>query len=222
MKMTHYVLDCVKKLEEKFSILAEVVLERYVHCSKTAADVDNDMEMLPFSLKKKYKYLTEENQDLLTESRNVREFCIKISTPINFINGYDLMEYMIESYANETKYMTILKDIRRISSCISLGDFAGLWVSSVPNGSFEITLELDAHWQHRSLEDMRTFQQHYPHRYWYFKCVTVKNDSVCVVYAVPKSTRLYQIEQHSLKSQDVIGVQVGGERILDFSPVSLH
>ena len=218
--MTHYILDCVQKLEANFSALTQIVLESYAE-SKTAADFVKDMEMLPFSLKRKYSYLFEENYNVLTESRDVKEFCIKVSSTINFLNGYDLIQHLIGKYACERDWSNIIKDISRISSCISLGDFAGLWVALVPSGSIEVTLELDNHWQYKSIEDLRSFQQQYPHKYWYFKHATITDDSICVVYAVPKSTRLYQIEQCSLKSQDVIGVHVGGEKILDFSLVSL-
>lgn len=218
--MTHYILDCVQKLETKFATLTKIVLESYAKSNKTTADFIKDMEMLPFSLKRKYGYLVENNHDVLMESKDVKEFCIKISSAINFLNGYDLIQYMIGKCSCDSDWSNIIKDISQISSCISLGDFAGLWVSLVPNGSIEVTLELDSHWQHKSIEDLRSFQQQYPLKYWYFKHATINDDSICVVYAVPKSTRLYQIEQCSLKSQDVIGVHVGGEKILDFDPVS--
>lgn len=219
--MTFYVLDAIRDLEEKFGFLARTVLQKYAH--KTLPDVCNSFEAFPFSIQQKYKYLIEDNKELFKEAATVGEFMIKVSIYINFMNSHDLMDHMIRKHADavETKCMAaFLKDVRTIMSRITLSDFAGLWVASVPQGTVELTLELDSHWQYKSLEDLRNFQLHYPHRYWYFKKVIVADDCVSVVYAVPKTTRLYQIEQNSLRSYDVIAVHVGCQTILDYSTVS--
>lgn len=220
--MTNYLLDCVNQLEDKFDILFQVVLERYIKCQKTTADVEVDIEKLPFSLKMKYKYLIEDHRDLLQEVCNIKEFFFKISSTINFMNGCDLIEYMVRKYANENQYIYMLNDIKKILSRMTLTDFAGVWVSAVPNGGVEVTLELDSHWQYKSMEDLRTFHVHYPHhKYWHFKRLLVKDDILCAVYSVPKSTRFYQYEQYSLRSHDISSVYVGRQKVLDFSEVSV-
>lgn len=222
--MTYYILDCIKKLEDKFDLIGRILLQNYIYHDKTTADVVNDMENLPPPLQQKYRYLIEDHMELLSEDTSIKEFVMKISISVNFMNGHDLIQYMVEKYSGEVelKYATLfLGDIRKILSHISLSDFAETWVASVPKSCADIVFELDDHWKYKSLEDLRNLHLHYPHKYWHFKQVINEGDALKIIYALPKSTRLYQIEQHSLKLYDITSVQVFGEKILDFSPITV-
>ena len=222
--MTFYVLDSIRDLEKRFSVLASIVLQRYAECHALPSDVDKSLDHLPHHLRQRYGHLVRDNQQLLGEAASVKEFVIKISSGIDFMNSCELIEYMMGRFGSSTEQELVgafMKDLRRTLSYISVCDVAGMWVSSVPRGSVELTLHLDDHWQYKSLEDLRTFHLHYPHRYWHFKQVVSMDGAMALVYAVPRCTRLYQIEQHSLKSSDIVGVQVGSEKILDFTAVSI-
>ena len=217
--MSLYMLDSIRELEKKFAILSKIILQDYVHRNKSTFNVDEEMKCLPLTFQKKYKYLVEDNRELLKEATSIREFVVKVSPSINFMNNFEYVEYMIRKYPDAAKSVCLLTDIRMLLRSISLCDFAGTWFALVPKNCVELVLVFDEHWLYKSLEDLRNLHLHYPYRYWYFKQMVVTSSSVSVVYAVPKSTRLYQIEQNSLLSNDIICVQVGGEKILDLTHV---
>lgn len=212
-------LDSIRELEKKFAVLSKIILQNYVYRNKSPSDVDEDMKCLPLPLQKKYKYLIEDNRELLYEAISIGEFVVKVSPSINFMNSFEYVEYVIRKYPDTAKSVDLLTDIRKLLRSISLCDFAGTWFALVPKNCVELVLIFDEHWLYKSLEDLRNLHLHSPYRYWYFKQMVITSGYISVVYAVPRSTRLYQIEQNSLLSYDIVGVQVGGENILDLTHV---
>lgn len=219
--MTFYVLDAIRELEGKFSLVASILLKKYAQLDGKPCDILSECS---YSLQQRYKYLIEDNLELMKETNDAEEFIMKVSSSINFMNSFELLEFLARKLTDKSDVKLLvgyLKDVQRTLSCVSVSDFADLWVASVPaEGNIELTLELDQHWHYKSLEDLKNLHFHYPYRYWHFKKVSVTDGTIKVIYAVPRSTRLYQIEQNSLTSDDIIAVYVGSERILDLTSVS--
>lgn len=219
-----YVIEYVRELENKFDFLERIVLEKLLSRNLKKDDVLCEFQKLPFSLQQKYGYLLEDHEDILTNSATVKEFLIKISSEINFMNSRTLIEHLLEMYADniEIKYMkSFFKDLQKCLSCISVPEFENSWVSLVPKNFVTITLELDPVWQHKSMEDLMKFQRHFPFRNWYLMKVVQVMDSLRVMYSVHRRTRLYRVEQCVMKSHGIVRI-LGGEDLIAHCSVSCH
>lgn len=77
-------------------------------------------------------------------------------------------------------------------------EFQDSWVALTPKNYVDITLELDPLRHNKTMEDLMTFQCHFPFRNWYLKKVIKVMDSVRVVYSIHRNARLYRVEQNDI------------------------
>ena len=218
-----YVVEYVRDLESKFDFLVRVLFEKLMRMNLEIIDITSELQRLPFSLQQQYSYLWENAEQVAAESASVKEYMLKMSSGINFINSRTLVEYMLELYADnvEIKYMkSFFNDLQRKLSKISVPEFETSLVSLPLKSLATITLELDSIWYHKSMEDLMKFQRSFPFRNWYFMKVVVVNSSIRVLYGVQRNVRLYRVELSVLRSHGVVRIFGGDRLIATCSPVS--
>ena len=219
-----YVSEYVIELECKFDFLVRILLEKLLCLNLKKSDICDEFERLPFSLQQQYGYLWENADQVAKESASVKEYLIKMSVGVNFINTRTLVEYMLDLYADtvEIKYMkSFFSDLQRKLSKISVPEFQGTFVSMPLPCFCTLTLELDPMWYHKSMEDLMKFQRSFPFRKWYFIKVVVVGTSLRIIYGLQRAMRLHQVELAVLKSHGVVRVFEGDKLIAECSSVSI-
>ena len=214
----------IERLDEEYTEIESLVLEMIKEHNVPHKTMLKWIQILPMTLKSQFSELLQRNAKALCNASSVDELFFIVSPYWNSLHP-TLLVHLVKKLADEKLKSRMKKytdDLCKFRVRTQLGDFIEKWAGGVPPGFDEFVLELGEEWREKTVEDLENFRVHLSRQ----QCIgghmtymkKVIPGSIFVELALPHCCFPLSFDEDTqkiLSEENVLGIYVGGQCILD-------